>query len=374
MADLKLIKPLGVQNIINKFCLTIGMIPSSYKLSLTYEEQILSIGKYLEETVIPALNNNAEAVAELQTLFVQLKDYVENYFDNLDLQNEVNKKIDEMVESGILAEIINQEVFEELNNKINNAVLFEEIENAEIKTQYLSFDVEIEETENRLIYITKIPKNKIEEIQVIPCNMNYTNPNENRVSVQQLALNNNNFDILINAGSQGIMIMNNIVYEHVLQGYYYIGFKADNTMHFIEGQESQITSQELIEQGFTNVCPAFSPLLVNSIPFNYEDYASRHSNFAPTVTPQHSRQIIGEDNENYYLFSIMGRRSTFIGMSYQEMIEYLHSKNIINAFNLDGGGSIQEIIDGKMLYPSQDLNYIIGREVPTAIGFKLKGV
>ena len=120
MADLKLIKPLGVQNIINKFCLTIGMIPSSYKLSLTYEEQILSIGKYLEETVIPALNNNAEAVAELQALFVQLKDYVENYFDNLDVQNEVNAKLDEMANSGKLAEIINEEIFGELNEKINN--------------------------------------------------------------------------------------------------------------------------------------------------------------------------------------------------------------------------------------------------------------
>ena len=108
MANLNLIKPLGVQNIINKFCFTIGMIPSSYKLSLTYEEQILSIGKYLEETVIPALNNNAEAVAELQALFVQLKDYVENYFDDLDIQNEINIKLDEMAQSGELQEIISQ--------------------------------------------------------------------------------------------------------------------------------------------------------------------------------------------------------------------------------------------------------------------------
>ena len=108
MGDLKLIKPLGVQNIINKFCFTIGMIPSSYKLSLTYEEQIIAIGQYLEETVIPALNNNAEAVAELQALFVQLKDYVENYFDNLDVQNEINNKIDQMAQSGELQEIVGE--------------------------------------------------------------------------------------------------------------------------------------------------------------------------------------------------------------------------------------------------------------------------
>ena len=108
MSDLNLIKPKSVQNIINKFCYTIGMIPTSYKISLTYEEQILAIGQYLEETVIPALNNNAEVVAELQTLFVQLKDYVENYFDNLDVQSEVNTKLDEMAQSGALAELVSQ--------------------------------------------------------------------------------------------------------------------------------------------------------------------------------------------------------------------------------------------------------------------------
>ena len=106
MENLNLIKPERVQNIINKFCYTIGMIPTSYKISLTYEEQIVAIGKYLEETVIPALNNNAEAVAELQNLFIQLKDYVENYFDNLDVQNEINNKLDEMVKDGTLDTIL----------------------------------------------------------------------------------------------------------------------------------------------------------------------------------------------------------------------------------------------------------------------------
>lgn len=106
MENLTLIKPEKVQNIINKFCYTIGMIPSSYKVSLTYEEQIIAIGHYLEETVIPALNNNAEAVAELQSLFVQLKNYVENYFDNLDVQEEINNKLDEMVQDGTLSNLI----------------------------------------------------------------------------------------------------------------------------------------------------------------------------------------------------------------------------------------------------------------------------
>lgn len=119
MSDLKMLQPQKVQNIINRFCYTIGMIPTSYKLSLSFEEQLLAIGRYLEDTVIPALNNNAEAVAELQNLFVDLQNYVNNYFDDLDVQNEINKKLDEMAQSGELANIINQQIFSDLNTNIN---------------------------------------------------------------------------------------------------------------------------------------------------------------------------------------------------------------------------------------------------------------
>lgn len=95
------------------------MIPTAYKEALTYEQQILAIGNYLEKVVYPAINNNAEALEEVQNLFIELKNYVDNYFDNLDVQNEINNKLDEMVESGELAEIINQEVFDDLNDAIN---------------------------------------------------------------------------------------------------------------------------------------------------------------------------------------------------------------------------------------------------------------
>ena len=108
MENLNLIKPEKVQNIINKFCYTIGMIPTSYKMSLTYEEQIIAIGHYLETTVYPAINNNAEALVELQNLFIELKNYVDNYFDNLDVQAEINNKLDNMLQTGELAEIIAQ--------------------------------------------------------------------------------------------------------------------------------------------------------------------------------------------------------------------------------------------------------------------------
>lgn len=82
------------------FCMSIGAIPTSYKDSLDYYENLLWLIKYLEETIIPTVNNNGEAVSELQTLYIELKNYVDNYFTNLDVQEEINNKLDEMVESG----------------------------------------------------------------------------------------------------------------------------------------------------------------------------------------------------------------------------------------------------------------------------------
>ena len=89
-----------------RFCCTIGNLPTSYMESLTYEEQLIWLCNYLENVVIPAVNNNAEAVKELQDLYVVLKDYVDNYFNNLDVQEEINNKLDAMVASGELEEIL----------------------------------------------------------------------------------------------------------------------------------------------------------------------------------------------------------------------------------------------------------------------------
>ena len=118
MENLQELKPVGKLTPFAHFCCTIGNLPTSYMISLTYEEQLLWLCNYLEKTVIPAVNTNAEAVAELQKLYIQLKEYVDNYFTNLDVQQEINNKLNEMAQDGTLARIINQEIFTELNNQV----------------------------------------------------------------------------------------------------------------------------------------------------------------------------------------------------------------------------------------------------------------
>ena len=98
------------------FCMTIGALPTSYIDSMSYYETLCWLCKYLENTVIPAVNNNGEAVEELQQKYLELVDYVNNYFDNLDYQTEVNAKLDEMADDGTLAQIINVEMIGSLQD------------------------------------------------------------------------------------------------------------------------------------------------------------------------------------------------------------------------------------------------------------------
>ena len=108
---------INVQNLkpFTKFCMTIGVLPSSYLKSLTYEEQLLWFCEFLEIQVIPTVNNNNSAVTELQNLYIELKNYVDNYFTNLDVQEEINNKIDSMVESGQFDTILQKYIQPYLN-------------------------------------------------------------------------------------------------------------------------------------------------------------------------------------------------------------------------------------------------------------------
>lgn len=116
MNDENLTPTVNITNLnpFGKLCMTIGMIPSSYKLSMTYEEQLLWFCNFLENTVIPTVDNNAEAVTELQNLYIQLKNYIDNYFTNLDVQNEINNKLDEMATSGYFNNIFSK-YFQEID-------------------------------------------------------------------------------------------------------------------------------------------------------------------------------------------------------------------------------------------------------------------
>ena len=52
------------------------------------------------------VNLTGQQMENLTNAMIELQNYVNNYFDNLDVQDEINNKLDEMVEQGTLQEII----------------------------------------------------------------------------------------------------------------------------------------------------------------------------------------------------------------------------------------------------------------------------
>lgn len=91
------------------------VLPLTYDDSLSYYELLCK--------VVTFLNNTIQAVNENTQLVDEMKEYMDNYFDNLDLQEEVNKKLDEMTEDGTLTNLIKPlvdsnftTIFSQLNN------------------------------------------------------------------------------------------------------------------------------------------------------------------------------------------------------------------------------------------------------------------
>lgn len=81
--------------------------------ALTDYQLICKVVEYLntvitsQNEVIQQMINVTADFERLEELFNQLRDYVDHYFENLDVQEEVNNKLEDMAEDGTLQEIIN---------------------------------------------------------------------------------------------------------------------------------------------------------------------------------------------------------------------------------------------------------------------------
>lgn len=87
---------------------TIPVLPQVYGDELSYYE--------LLNKVIERCNNVSITVNELI-------DYVNHYFDSLDVQQMINEKLDQMVQDGTLANLINNVIFSSLNSSVNKRVI-----------------------------------------------------------------------------------------------------------------------------------------------------------------------------------------------------------------------------------------------------------
>ena len=345
------------------------------KLMTTTEARLLCQSKKIDETMVYIKNNLSNALRELLDSMLQ------------------NGEIEEIITSAISNAISLLEIeVDELKDKVEtntddindiktNGIKFSEHEDSTIDSTFQNIEVSHDYTDDSIIYITKL-KN-VKKLSCLPTNgQPNANINNGRISVVDYAKLHDNYKVYINAGMSGINIFDGVVNETTrLDCIGYFGFTADNEMKWYDGINNTITASDLVNDGIVNCIPAFTPIILNGSIYDYTiitDQAGSSeiaSKFADSIDIKHPRQLIGNDSEgNFYIFTIFGRISGSIGMTYNEMIVYFRDKGYLNVFNLDGGGSTQTVINGESLtYPPQD--FALGyRIVPTVIGFQLEEV
>lgn len=88
--------------------------------ALTEWQLFCKIGKEMNK-IIDSQNIVGEQAENLTNAFNELQNYVNNYFDNLDVQEEINNKLNEMAESGELQNIIGEFL------RINSQLIFNSV-------------------------------------------------------------------------------------------------------------------------------------------------------------------------------------------------------------------------------------------------------
>lgn len=212
----KIVENISQHPIYTFFCQKV--IPLAFDESLSYLETIYAFQYFLNNTVLPTVNNNADAVTELQGLYIELKEYTDNYLEN-ELKNEVDIKLDKMAQDGTLENILQKYINKSLIRVYKNI--------DDLKSQDLSDGMvakiignsEINDGGESLYYITE---NQPQNQYILLNNGNFAQLLSNSKDIifsSKLGMNNtdnnsNNYDLLINA-------MNDERYKTIIIDSYY---------------------------------------------------------------------------------------------------------------------------------------------------------
>lgn len=80
-------------------------LPAVYDDSLSYYELLCKVVNCLNELIANTNETNSN-VQKLHNAYIQLQEYVNHYFANLDVQNEINEKLDIMASNGTLTVLL----------------------------------------------------------------------------------------------------------------------------------------------------------------------------------------------------------------------------------------------------------------------------
>lgn len=123
-------------------------LPAVYDDSLSYTDLLSKLLYYINGLV----TNNDLLSKDMKKLF----DYINNYFLDLDVQQNIDKKLDEMAKDGTLDKIINEDLFGNLETNINN-LIFATTQNSKFMCP-LFFDTDERQSEQYIAGYIKLAR------------------------------------------------------------------------------------------------------------------------------------------------------------------------------------------------------------------------
>lgn len=201
--------------------------------ALTEWQLFCKIGKEINK-IIDSQNIVGEQAETLTNAFNNLKNYVDNFFEKLDVQEEINNKLNEMVEDGTFQSLIDgYTTIPELTNRVNNLEIQNSGKYIFIGDSYIA-QLENNSWAHKLANKLKLTKG------------NYYIFGEGGAGFNKLGNQNHNFLTLLQSNVSKISNVNEI--SHIIVGGGY--------------NDQENTSQETLEgtiQAFINYCKTTFP-------------------------------------------------------------------------------------------------------------------
>lgn len=261
--------------------------------------------------------------SDLINKYNSLYDYVKNYFDNLDVNEEISNKLDAMLESGALTPLLNQ-----------GDTLFSFPTSSRVSTSGGS----------TLVYQMDVPHNTTNNVKTLwHCGISVSPVRPDYFARA------NGFPLVINGGifstsPIGVVIIDGEIIQEgpytAENPYDYDAFFIDseNNMHIIRHGASY-TATQLKSLGAYNSLSGFAGVVVNGEAINNPLWGNKDSN---------PRIALCQKQDGSYFILETGGRGLFndSGLTYEEIGQIALQRGAYNAYCLDGGGSAQISVNG----------------------------
>lgn len=251
-------------------------------------------------------------------------------------------KLDSMILDGSFNEIINEQIFGDLNEKISdvlgnvfyNDITYETYRDSESSTDYVITHIPHRDKQGKLIELKHGYPNDL-----INSGNGETPRNFSGRHNASAVFNASNWNV--SSGLiYGVQIQDGVIKQDIPHPTNYIlGIKADNKL---VAYPAGTSAQSILNDGCVQALSGFFPLIQNGQKVDPVIYSG-------TTQPmeRHPRQVIAQLGNNDIMFlTCEGRTRTSQGMTYEDVARILLARGAVFAYNLDGGGSSQSVVRG----------------------------